>query len=110
MNNTKKPRRIIDFDVVFHDNGDLAYRNYTYMGSTAKTEKNHVFSDTLEYIGYSGNHIRFKSINSERNYHMFISDFDEALQAKRLIDNQLIGSFCFTRKGLVQGIRLILEP
>lgn len=108
MSKPKKPRPVTDFDVVFYDNGDLAWRSYVYNGG--KTEKNHVFSDTIGYEGFARNYVQLKSLNSGRKYLMFLSDFDEVIQAKRFIDNQIVGNFCFCRKGRSQGIRLILEP
>jgi hypothetical protein len=113
MSKPKKPRPITDFDVVFSDKGDLAWNSRTsgyYAPPNFKTEKNHPYSDSLEYTGYAGSHILFTSLNTGRKYHMFMSDFDEAVKAKAFINNQLVGIFCFCRKGTKQGIRLILEP
>ena len=108
MKKSNKPKPIQDFDVVFYDNGNLAHRQYSY--SNMKTEKNKVFTDTVEYNGFYGAHIKFKSLNDGREFHMFMSDFDDVLRAKRFIDNQIVGSFCFCRKGKTQGFRLVLQP
>lgn len=103
-----------NFDVMFTDKGDLSYRVYNHYG-TAKFERNYIFPDILEYTGYfastSGNsHIKLKSLNSGRNYHMFMADFYELIQSRRFLNNQIVGLFTFCKKGVTQGIRLILEP
>lgn len=116
MNNSFKPikpkknKPLQDFKVVFDLNGNL--KQYTYVYNTDKEEQNYIFSDHLEYDGYfpasGGNsHIYMKSLKTGRRYHMFMSDFDQILQEKRLQDNQVVGLFCFCRKGRVQGIRLV---
>jgi hypothetical protein len=108
---TPKKKKMQDFEVVFTDTGDL-YAQMWYASS--KKEPNAIFADTLEYETYhsssGGNsHIIFKSVNSGRKFSMFMSDFDEILTAKRFIDNQVVGLFCFCKKGCSQGIRLIFE-
>jgi hypothetical protein len=40
---------------------------------------------------------------------MFMSDFDEVLEEKRFQNNEIVGAFCFCRKGHSQGIRLLFE-
>jgi hypothetical protein len=102
-----------DFAVSFDSNGNLNYQNYDWPGT--KTEPNHSFSDTLEYTGYfsatGGNsHIKFKSLTTSREYHMFMSDFDEIIAEHRFINNQVVGVFFFCKKGNSQGIRLNFNP
>ena len=111
MNKTKKPKKITEFDVHFENNGDLCHFSY---GNPPKTEPNKVFADSLEYEGYFGStggnsHIKLKSVNSGRVYHMFMSDFDEVLREKRFINNQIVGLFAFCKKGNSQGLRFIFE-
>jgi hypothetical protein len=106
-------KRKTDFDVVFDKDGNLLGTSYYYGPTT--TEKNKMFPDTLEYAGWlnakkGGNsRILFKSLNSNRQYCMFINDFDEVVKAKRFIDNLIAGDFTFCRKGQSQGIRLIFD-
>ena len=114
MRKQKKTKKITDFEVQFEGNGDLSVFNYSSYSIGGKTEPNKIFSDTLEYVGYFGStggnsHIKFKSINSGRKYHMFMSDFDDVLQAKRFINNQMVGLFTFCKKSNSQGMRLIFE-
>jgi hypothetical protein len=109
---TPKKKKMQDFEVTFTETGDLCSRAYSWKGN--KKEANAIFADTLEYDTYhsssGGNsHIIFKSVNSGRKFSMFMSDFDEILTAKRFIDNQVVGLFCFCKKGSSQGIRLIFE-
>jgi hypothetical protein len=97
------------FKIYFDNNGDLLYRLYGwYKPGDYKEEDNHVFQDRLEYIGQSGSHFSFKSLASGRTFLMFISDFDKIMLAKKVKDNIIEGDFTFTRKGRVQGFKMIL--
>jgi len=106
-----KTKKISDFEVSFDQDGNLM-RDSFYKGFN---QKNSIFPDTLEYIGYlqarkGGNsYIQFQSLNSRRKYHMFISDFNDIVLNKRFINNIVAGDFCFCRKGTSQGIRLIFD-
>lgn len=108
----KNSNKIGIFKVYFHTNGDLMYalRYYDQQNGNFKEEDNHVFSDKLEYEGYGGSHIYFKSLTSGRKYHMFISDFHNLMVAKKMQDNIIEGNFTFTKKGKVQGFKMILPP
>lgn len=108
----KKPKKIGVFKVYFTTSGDLMYslRYYDEKNGNFKEEDNHVFTDQLEYTGYSGSHILFKSLMSGRKYHMFISDFHEMMVAKQMHENVIEGQFTFVKKGRVQGFRMILPP
>lgn len=116
----KKPRKIPQFKVIFTNNGDLCesggdwFLRHPNFASNYKVEDNTPFVDTFEYEGYHGaaggnSRILFKSVKTGRKVIMFMSDFDEVIQAKRFIDNQIIGLFCYCRKNIKQGIRLILD-
>ncbi len=98
------------FKVYFDTNGDLLHRLYYWMQQQGnfKEEDNHVFQDRLEYTGFSGNHVSFKSLTTGRKYHMFVSDFHHVMMAKVLKDNIIEGDFTFCRKGVVQGFKMIL--
>lgn len=99
------------FKVYFDNNGNLLHRLYYYQQQqtgTYKEEDNHVFTDRLEYAGYAGSHISFKSMMTGRKYHMFLSDFDSMMKAKKLDNNIVEGDFTFTKRGQVQGFKLIL--
>lgn len=98
------------FKVYFDNNGDLLHRFYSWYQSQGnfKEEDNHVFQDRLEYAGYAGSHISFKSLMTGRKYHMFLSDFDKMMKDKRMDQNIIEGDFTFTKKGRVQGFKMIL--
>jgi len=123
MDKKKKPRKVAVFDVAFETNGNLCESNNDWMrnpnprwGNTYnyKWEPNAPFADTFEYIGYRGasggnSHMLFKSVNSGRQVSMFMSDFDEVVQNDRFINKQIVGLFCYCKKGTKQGMRLIFE-
>lgn len=100
----KKP-----FKVYFDLNGNLLYRLYRYDSPTSyKEEDNHVFKDRLEYDDYLGSHISFKSLTSGRKYHMFLTDFHKMMLAKMMHENVIEGEFTFTKRGRVQGFKMLL--
>ncbi len=100
------------FKIYFDDKGDLLHRLYGWQmqqnPSQYKEEDNHIFTDRLEYVGYYGSHISFKSLMTGRKYHMFLSDFDAMMKAKKLEDNIMEGEFTFTKRGRVQGFKMVL--
>ena len=59
--------------------------------------------DKLEYIGYSkyqsGVRFNFKSINTEIEYNMFISDFNDTMLLRGMDGKYLDGEFAFAKKG-----------
>ncbi len=107
-------RKISNFEVHFDDKWNM-YEHSDRWRQHKNVQLNAVFSDTLEYVGYisagrGGNSkIKLKSLNSNRTYIMFISDFDIVVKAKKFIDNLIVGNFVFVKKGAAQGISLILE-
>ena len=111
INNSSKMK---NFPVIFNKDGDLVIRPTSWNMAQYIKEDNKIFSDVLEYTGYisagaGGNtHMQFKSLNSKRLYSMFMSDFDDVLQNKKMKDNIVIGDFYFCKKGNSQGLRLIL--
>jgi hypothetical protein len=116
----KTVRKIPQFKVVFTNTGDLCegggdwLLSHPNFSSNYKTEDNAPFTDTFEYTGYHGaaggnSRILFQSVKTGRKVSMFMSDFDEVIQSKRFIDNQIVGLFCYCRKYIKQGIRLILD-
>jgi hypothetical protein len=100
----------ISFDV---DGNQLFYVPWNY-GSPGTTpagvleEDNKIFNDRLEYKGYSGSYIIFNSTTTGRRYLMFMSNFNELMLAKKLVDNIVEGDFYFIRKGVKPGLRLVL--
>lgn len=97
------------FKVYFDLNGDLLDRLYSWQQpGSYKEEDNHVFQDRLEYAGYYGSHISFKSLTTGRKYGMFMSDFNTMMLAHKLDRNVIDGEFTFTKKGRVQGLKMIL--
>lgn len=120
MNSKKKPRKMQEFKVAFNVNGDLSENNSSWMLTSPhyvahfKWEDNAPFADTFEYTGYRGasggnSHIYFKSVNTGRVVNMFMSDFDEVIQQDRFINKQIVGLFCYCKKGSKQGFRLIFD-
>ena len=121
MDTKKKPRKMQEFKVAFTDKGDLCEGNYSWMkdprytySANYKFEDNAPFADTFEYTGYRGasggnSHILFKSVNSGREVNMFMSDFDEVIQQDRFINKQIVGLFCYCKKGSKQAVRLIFD-
>lgn len=99
------------FKVFFSKNGDLLYtsryvnynNNHDYL-----EEDNKVFKDQLEYKGIAGSQVTFQSLTDKRTYRMFISDFDKVMLAKKVVNNIIEGEFTFTKKGQVQGFRMLL--
>jgi len=100
------------FKVYFDNNGNLLHRLYYYQQQQGnyREEDNHVFTDKLEYSGYFGSHISFKSLITGRKYHMFLSDFHKMMMKKLMVDNVIEGEFTFCKKGSVQGVKMILPP
>jgi len=97
-----------DFEVVFDKKGNLPARVWR-AGQGAIKEQNKAFPDHMEYHGHDDGKIIMKSVQTGRTYYMFLSDFDDILKAKKMVNNQVIGIFCFCRKGSVQGLRLIFD-
>lgn len=105
-----KLKKITKFDVAFDPKGNLLDYFYTSWGAAnAIREPNAVFTDTLEYVKYyrmgSGVRFQFISKTSGRTFHMFLSDFDEMLKAGKLVNQLVYGTFCFTKRGNMQGLR-----
>ena len=109
---SNQPTKIGTFKVYFDNNGDLLHALYGYIQRQGnyKEEDNHVFVDRMEYSGYGGSHIYFKSQMTGRKFHMFLSDFDKMMKQKLMQNNAIEGEFTFTKKGRVQGVRMILPP
>lgn len=98
------------FKVYFDNNGNLLHRLFYYQQQAGnyKEEDNHVFQDRLEYSGFYGSHISFKSLMTGRRYHMFLRDFHAMMVAKVMKDNIIEGDFTFTKRGQVQGFKMVL--
>jgi hypothetical protein len=120
MDTKKKGRKMQEFKVAFNSKGDLMSDNCSWMqkdpryASQYKWEDNAPFADTFEYAGYRGasggnSHILFKSVNSGREVNMFMSDFDEVITQDRFINKQIVGLFCYCKKGSKQAVRLIFD-
>ncbi len=104
---------IKDFKISFDlDGNQLYYVPWNYNPGTPMAgvmeEDNKIFNDRLEYTGYSGSYIIFNSTTTGRRYLMFMSNFNELMLAKKLIDNIVEGDFYFIRKGVKPGLRLVL--
>lgn len=98
--------------ISFDDKGNLISRVRGWRAPTMKTEENSVFDDKLEYVSYlsyDSPKMKFKSLNSGREYVMFLSDFDDVLQGKLFVNNVVESKFTFCKKGMSQGIKLFKE-
>lgn len=102
-----KPKGV--FKVYFSLTGDLLDRVYRWQNpGDYKEEDNHIFSDKLEYKSIGGSHVYFESLTSGRKYQMFVSDFHKVMINKKIQDLIIEGEFTFTKKGVVQGFKMIL--
>ncbi len=55
-------------------------------------------------------HFVFESLKDGRRYSMFLSDFEDILKHRMLLDGYRIqGEFVFCKKGNSQGIRMIID-
>lgn len=106
------------FKVYFEDDGDMRYREPHvskwqasqpgYVPPQHKTEDNHVFFDTMEYVEWCWSVFTFKSLTSGRKYHMSLRHFDEVMKAKRMINNVIEGDFTFAKHGRKQTFKMVL--
>lgn len=94
---TKKGQYQIPFDT---KGNQLSYVD-TYWGRDAIMKDNYEFEDTLVYSGYgrgrSSVTMDFKSKTDEKNYSMFISDFDSVVS--EMVNGEVKGKFTFVKKG-----------
>ena len=95
------------FKMYFDQNGDMRRTAYNYNG-VSKEEDNHQFADKMVYLHRDGkSHVVFKSLTSGRKYLMFDSDFHQIIFNKKFNDNIIDGEFVYTKKGQVQGFRML---
>ena len=70
---------------------------------------NYEFTDTLKYSGFtrgtSSCTIKFKSINDNKEYVMFMIDLNNCID--KLIEGKLIGKFTFVKRGANYGIKYL---
>ena len=118
----KNPRAFQQYDVAFDKEGNLLEYYWDKpdpsklqpLSSITFWEPNCIFADTLEFVSThptkGSAHFIFQSIKTGRKYSMFLSDFEDVLLAKRIIDgNKIQGEFTFCKKGNSQGMRMIIE-
>lgn len=99
----------------FNQNNEMADQGYnsTYHPSGFKSENAEDFDDCLELIKlreYNKKNTRviLKSINTGRSYTMFVYDFNNILEKRRVINLHVSGTFRFIKKGSGQAIKLVL--
>lgn len=104
------------FKVYFEDNGDMKY-SLTYWErrdpvklASLKSEDNHIWNDTMEYVALWGNRVIFKSAVSGRKYYMPFRYFHEVMRAKVMRFSVIEGDFTFVKHGHAQGFKMILPP
>jgi len=122
----KNPRKFQHYDVAFDKDGNLMETyweppdpskpppSWTTGPKGLKYEPNCIFSDTFEFVRCyptkGSAHFLFRSLNTGRKYSMFLSDFEDVMKGKRLIDgHKLQGEFTFCKRGISQGVRMIIE-
>lgn len=104
------------FKIYFEDNGDMKYSlNYWERRDPAKlalikSEDNHTWHDTMEYVALWGNRVIFKSLLSGRKYYMPFRYFHEVMHAKVMQYSVMEGDFIFVKHGHAQGFKMILPP
>jgi hypothetical protein len=121
---SKTPRAFQQYEVSFDKDGNLTRQyleppnanntNSWRVNRTGFNEPNCIFADNLTFVRcYSTQnsaHFVFQSLKNGRKYSMFLSDFEDILKARKLLDGHRIqGEFVFCKKGNSQGIRLIIE-
>lgn len=96
------------FKMYFDQNGDMQRHSSNYNG-TSKEEDNHMFQDKMVYVALTYNsQIQFQSVTSGRKYLMFETDFHHIIAHKKFNNNTIEGDFVYTKKGQVQGFRMLL--
>lgn len=104
------------FKIYFEDNGDMKYElSYWDRSDPArlaqiKSEDNHVWNDTMEYVRFRSNRIVFKSLLSGRKYYMPLRNFHDVMVAKIMRSSVIQGDFTFVKHGNTQGFKMILPP
>lgn len=81
----------------------LGYRN-----RKDKTVLNFIFTDTLQFVGFSRGRSSVKAnyisqLGDRNEYEMFLSDFEELVLAGDNV-NILSGEFCFRKQGANYGV------
>ena len=70
---------------------------------------NYEFTDTLVYSGYSRGrsaaYFNFKSKTDERNYTVFLTDFEEMVF--KMANGEITGKFTFCKRGQNFGLKMI---
>ena len=87
--------------------------SYTgYAGDNVEFVENRKFKETLTYIGYSRGRssavFLFKDSTGAK-YQMFMTDMDDMLRSKDIVDGKITGTWTYVKRGRNFGIRLIKE-
>lgn len=100
----KKGQYPIPFD---KDGNLLAYPTPFYLG---EWRDNHVFEDTLKYIGYvrgqSAARLKWQSVNTGKTYEMFMDDFDYLMKRSGIEFDEVCAAWTFCKRGQNYGVRL----
>lgn len=102
--------------VWFDDKGNLLtrVRPWVIQNQNAKSEDGKDFQDDMGYVrlmdgGQShAGRVYLVSDKTNRQYSMFLDDFDAVIKAKLFVDNHIIGTFSFVKRGQSQAIKLVL--
>jgi hypothetical protein len=93
-------------EIAFYDNGSMAEYDYY----KTKLQPNFAFEDLLIYEGYSRGRssavLNFTSLNDQKKYSMFLSEFDDFMKESGFEQRKIIsGIFCFCKKGSNYSLR-----
>lgn len=95
------------YQIPFDENGDLINYPESFMNPVFKD--NFEFGDTLEYVDYSRGrsaaYFNFVSLNTNRKYTMFMTDFNDIVHL--LEKGRITGTFTFQKRGMNYGVKKI---
>jgi hypothetical protein len=91
------------YQIPFGLQGELIWKPSRRHTSTYSWENNRIFTDTLEFLNFKVERgtgcVYFKSLLSERQYHMSLHDFGEMVRRCLFQNNIIHGDFTFVKRG-----------
>ena len=96
-------------EVPFDKEGNMSGYDYGFTESWLALD--HTFDASMKYIGYtkgrSSVKMLFIDIVTDRQYEMFLNEFDRLIKLGEIDDSYLSGKFGFSKKGVNYGLRFI---
>jgi hypothetical protein len=95
----------------FDNKGKMLERATEWNTSNCFSEPGEPFNDLLtfqDFYEYKSPRVLFKSKATNKTYCMFLDAFKDIIKLKKFNNNQVSGTFTFTKKGQAQGIKLQL--